>query len=48
MDARLLKNVQTFNTKNNNRFELSMKIGVAHYEQGESISFEELLMRADK
>lgn len=48
MAARLQKNVQTFNTRNNNRLELSIKTCVAHYEQGESISFEELLMRADK
>jgi diguanylate cyclase (GGDEF)-like protein len=47
MDTRLLKNVQTFNTKNNNGFELSVKTGVTHYDQGEPISFEELLMRAD-
>ena len=48
LDARLLKNVQTFNTRNNNRFELSMKTGVAYYEPEETASFEELLMRADK
>jgi len=44
MDARLLKNVQTFNTRNNNRFELSMKTGAVHYEPEETVSFEELLL----
>ena len=48
MDARLLKNVHTFNTRNNDRFELSMKTGVAYYEPEETVSFEELLIRADK
>lgn len=48
MDARLLKNVQIFNTLNTNGFELSMKTGVTHYDQGESISCEELLMRVDR
>ncbi len=47
MDDRLLKNVRAFNTINNNGFELSMKTGVTHFDQGEPVSSEELLMRTD-
>ncbi len=47
MDARLMKNVQNFNTINNNGFELSMNTGMTHYDHEESISFEELLRRED-
>lgn len=48
MDARLLENVQAFNTRNCNHFELSVKTGVTYYEPDETVPFEALLMRGDK
>jgi diguanylate cyclase (GGDEF)-like protein/PAS domain S-box-containing protein len=45
---RLKKNIDIFNTDNNNPFKLSISMGVSYYDPDHPCSIDELLVRADK
>jgi diguanylate cyclase (GGDEF)-like protein len=46
--SRLTENIDTFNGSKDNPFQLSVSMGVAHYDPEHPCTIDELLVRADK